>query len=338
MKCSRTRRGFTLVELLVVIAIIGILVALLLPAVQAAREAARRMSCGNNLKQLGLACHNYHDTYKKLPSGTLVKRNANGGIIPSVNQWGWGALILPFMEQSPLHDQLDVGNVAMEVGNQTAAYRDLMRQPIASYRCPSDVGPELNTLRDRFPYSAGNNTPALATTNYAGVNSAWANSNTGGRLQERGCFREEIARAFRDITDGTSNVLMIGERKWRMKTTTGRQYTIGAALVFGVRSGRNPGLKHDVYGSVRVKLNANNDAVRGTTRQGYSSEHPGTVQFVLADGSVRGISETIDWGNDADGNQRLANNATERGRNNRALISTLRRLCAIQDGEPVELD
>jgi hypothetical protein len=318
---------------LVVIAIIGVLVALLLPAVQAAREAARRMSCGNNLKQIGLACHTYHDTYKTLPSGTLTKRNPNGSVIRSVNQWAWGALILPYMEQEPLHHRLLVGTTPMEMGNQNAAYVRLMREPLGSYRCPSDVGPPINTLRDRFPYSAGRNKGQSATSNFAAINSAWSTSNTGGRSQEQGCFREDVSRKFRDILDGQSNTLMIGERKWRMLTNTHRSYTIGAALVFGTRSGRNPGLKHDVYGSARTKLNATNDRIRGNTRQGYSSMHPGSVQFVLADASVRSIADTIQWGNDANGNERIDNNRTERGRNNQPLISVLRRLFAIKDGQ-----
>src|SRR4026207_1557814 len=101
------RRAFTLVELLVVIAIIGILVALLLPAVQAAREAARRMQCGNNLKQIGLALHNYNDTYKVFPSGFMYHG------IPTQECWGWGALILPFVEQAPLHNQIQVSRGTM---------------------------------------------------------------------------------------------------------------------------------------------------------------------------------------------------------------------------------
>jgi prepilin-type N-terminal cleavage/methylation domain-containing protein len=101
MSSSRKRIGFTLVELLVVIAIIGILVALLLPAVQAAREAARRMSCGNNLKQIGLSCHNYHDTYKTFPPGNITPGNCCG--TPSAATWT--LFILPFLEQQPLHDR-----------------------------------------------------------------------------------------------------------------------------------------------------------------------------------------------------------------------------------------
>jgi prepilin-type N-terminal cleavage/methylation domain-containing protein len=106
MGSSKSRRGFTLVELLVVIAIIGILVALLLPAVQAAREAARRMSCGNNLKQLGLGLHNYHDTYKIFPPALLNSGRKDapfGGTQQTLNTTGW-ALMLPFIEQAPLHD------------------------------------------------------------------------------------------------------------------------------------------------------------------------------------------------------------------------------------------
>src|SRR5688572_27645245 len=104
----RLSRGFTLVELLVVIAIIGILVALLLPAVQAAREAARRMQCGNNLKQIGISIHNYHDTYKSFPSGWICPSVATGAMAVDQESWGWSSLILPFMEQQALHDQLGV--------------------------------------------------------------------------------------------------------------------------------------------------------------------------------------------------------------------------------------
>ena len=297
MKRCRHRTGFTLVELLVVIAIIGILVALLLPAVQAAREAARRMSCSNNLKQLALSSHNYHDTYKTLPPG-YVRKDPGGvpGASPTNrNFWGWQALILPFVEQAPLHGQLDVGNVDLEVGSATPAYRALMQEPIASYRCPSDTGPPLNTLRDRHPWSAGNNTPALATSNYVGSNSSYTLNRTGGRPIERGVFVEELGRAFRDITDGTSNVIAIGERRWTVQTDTGRLYTSGAAVIYGIRRRNARNHRADQLASARPQINLNNDANRSWSQSGFSSQHPGGAQFGLADGSVRFIAETIDF-------------------------------------------
>lgn len=153
MRATQRKQGFTLVELLVVIAIIGILVALLLPAVQAAREAARRMQCSNNLKQLGVALHNYHDTHKSMPPGFLPKRNANGAKTNNVNLWAWGALVLPFMEQQALHDKLNVGNNHLELISSTAGpgtLKEVMQQAIPSFRCPSDVGPPKNTNRQRL--------------------------------------------------------------------------------------------------------------------------------------------------------------------------------------------
>ncbi len=131
------RRAFTLIELLVVIAIIAILVALLLPAVQQAREAARRSSCKNNLKQLGLAIHNYHDTYRTMPPGVV------DDFTDSI--WGWGALILPFVEQGPVYDALRVGNIPLGVRMTPGNALDqlsVLQTPISTYRCPSDVGPE----------------------------------------------------------------------------------------------------------------------------------------------------------------------------------------------------
>src|SRR5688500_11330903 len=123
------RRAFTLVELLVVIAIIGILVALLLPAVQAARESARRMQCSNNLKQLGLAFHNYHDNYKQFPMAWFIT-----GTTPW-NSKAWGVSLLPFIEQQPLHDQYDSKRLANFGNNPT-----VIRTPIAVFICPSVPG------------------------------------------------------------------------------------------------------------------------------------------------------------------------------------------------------
>jgi len=151
------RDGFTLVELLVVIAIIGILIALLLPAVQAAREAARRSQCTNNLKQIGLALHNYHDATKALPTGGLSKY-VNGSL--SSTYWGWNTLIFPQMEQQSLHDALQVGQNSLWGTVSDATIRPHMQKPITVLQCPSDNPTELGEFRNI-------NGHALAVSNYA---------------------------------------------------------------------------------------------------------------------------------------------------------------------------
>jgi hypothetical protein len=314
------------VELLVVIAIIGILVALLLPAVQAAREAARRMQCGNNLKQIALASHNYHDTYKTLAPGWIRKpgfANANGG---DYNDWGWGALQLPFMEQTSLHQKLNVGNIHLQDAVNTAPLLALLQLPISSYRCPSDIGPETNSIRREFPYPGGRN--FLATSNYVGANSSYESAANGGRPVERGAFIEDAGRNFADLLDGTSNIVLFGERRWRLKTTTNRIYDSAAAVVFGVQRRNAVNHRGDVVGCGRMKINFNYDPNRGLSRRGFSSQHPGGAQFALGDGSVRFISETIQF--DAD-NTQFTTYATNAVRD-REVDTTWEQLLAIGDG------
>src|SRR5262249_3176606 len=153
------RKGFTLIELLVVIAIIGVLVALLLPAVQQAREAARRTQGKNNLKQNGLALHNYHDSFNLLPSG-WVGGHGGGLNIYGANGWGWASKILPQIDQSPLFNTL---NFNLPVADASQLVQRTARIP--DFRCPTDIGPDQWTITD----SSNVDLAPLATSNYAGV-------------------------------------------------------------------------------------------------------------------------------------------------------------------------
>ena len=233
----RSSRGFTLVELLVVIAIIGILVALLLPAVQAAREAARRMQCSNNCKQLGLAMHNYHDTYKALPMAwwlNVTPRPFNGK--------SWGTAILPFIEQQPLYDQYNHNVLAadqLSPGNVT-----VIQTPLAGFVCPSAPGGtnrayNFNAAPAGLPFTAQKLAPSdyCATTGVLGTfaNVAYSGSPGGGRggaMQVIGNV-PGIANATQngrldDITDGLSNTFLIGER-----TAEQIKIAVGSALPSG---------------------------------------------------------------------------------------------------------
>ena len=193
-------RGFTLVELLVVIAIIGILIALLLPAVQAAREAARRSQCTNNVKQLALAFHNYHDTFRAFPRFDYVPT-----VVTNPYQ-GYSALtmILPFTEQDAVYDGINF-NVAWTDGANTT----MRRTRITAFLCPSD--------REWGGADAGNNYVVSAGSHYQ----VWGNAST-----LNGPFKRDLETRMRDITDGTSNTIFIGEQLvWRQQQClrTGRR-------------------------------------------------------------------------------------------------------------------
>ncbi len=207
-RTCRGSSGFTLVELLVVIAIIGILVALLLPAIQAAREAARRTQCNNNLKQIGVALHNYHDTNKVFPAG-YINRNPTGD-----PDWGWAVFIMPFMELDPIYQQLDVGKTQLvQFYNATATAQqiELLQTPIKAYRCPSDVTKDLNNL-----CQFGALTPVpfnIATSNYvASAGGLTTPTAPSGATDSKGLFYGNSWRSMRDILDGTSSTLAAGER------------------------------------------------------------------------------------------------------------------------------
>jgi len=314
------RRGFTLIELLVVIAIIAVLIALLLPAVQSAREAARRAQCVNNLKQIALASHNYHDQIGTFPPGGI----SMGGSNPSNwwfngTWWGWLGLILPQMEQSPLYNSSNflIANIAP--ANSTS-YRTIVN----SYLCPTD---EFYKLVDNLQ---GLNVPDFegkytgAVTNYVGN---WGDMRTGnptwdqyagdpyrdgGRLSWgcnftlRGMFvdcSDGRGTSIASTTDGTSNTLFIGENSpdyngslmWANGDGTWSSTVIPINWRCSLKDGQV-----DTDG---VTCNLDTLNIIGaphcyrnqTYNYGFKSKHPGGVNMAMADGSVRFIKQTINF-------------------------------------------
>ncbi|MCG6156531.1 DUF1559 domain-containing protein [Rubinisphaera margarita] len=284
----KRRNAFTLIELLVVIAIIAILVALLLPAVQQAREAARRSSCKNNLKQIGLALHNYHDTHGVFP--ILFGRSGLTAPNSCPNQcglWGWGAMILPQLEQPAVYDQLKVGDVKLQDAVADATSLQTMQNGFAAYRCPSDIAPAVNSEREVPDSSgAGGGFQPVATSNYVASN----NSYDLERDNPNGLFvpGQLSAKSFRDMLDGTSNTIAIGERAWRLEQTD-----LKAAVVFGTMDDSEASSANGlVYISACGRYGINTTTT--SSDRGFSSQHQGGAQFLLADGAVRFISENID--------------------------------------------
>ena len=312
---SRKGRGFTLVELLVVIAIIGILIALLLPAVQAAREAARRSQCSNNLKQLALALHNYHDTHKSFPPGWVrcqVWDSVIGTAAPHVSRYGWPSAIMPFIEQSNIYDLLRP-NADLHLALQDPVRLAAMREPLSAWRCPSDVGDKLNTAQ---PLHDGNGEVNVAMSNYVGA------YHSGGIGPGNGSFDENSKVQMRDYLDGTSNTIIVGERAYKLGTIHPN-----AAVIWGTRgvARANVNRIHYLVFSGKGMINSTNESnstLNNSSGMGISSTHPGGVQVAFADGSVRFLSEIIDQKPDVD-------------RNVTVIDSVFERLIARADGMPV---
>jgi len=301
------RRGFTLVELLVVIAIIGVLVALLLPAVQAAREAARRSSCSNNLKQIGLGLHNYHDTHLRFPPGYM---NGPG----SQSQWGWGTFLLPFVEQDNLFEQLAPGNRTLHQLLNNAGDRDLAKSVVDSFICPSDPGGDLaHADRDLNGFQP-------SKSNYIGCGGFWdVHQANNGLLYEASSVR------FRDITDGTASTIAVGERDSRCYD--------GAWCGMRNPDGSGPRGADGCIGRVSMVINNPNDTFsNGNCAEGFSSQHPGGAQFTFADASVHFLSETINFNN---GGQ---NGETDNGGSLPNSIGTYQRLGIRNDGYVTDLE
>jgi prepilin-type N-terminal cleavage/methylation domain-containing protein/prepilin-type processing-associated H-X9-DG protein len=270
------RTGFTLIELLVVIAIIAILIALLLPAVQQAREAARRTECKNKVKQIGLAFHNHHDVHKRFPTGGDTGPTApNNADNDAPDRFTWAYHVLPYLEQSS----------AYKLGQTPGNVTTLERTPIPTYYCPSRRSVQVYKSNSKSDYVANNGT-----------------NNTNGAVSRT---RDNVDIGMRDITDGTSNTLLVGEgRLHKSFMNSGgccadneNPFTCGFADDAGRRVSSPP------------EPDPNTDPPADSTVDGdFGSSHPGGINVVLCDGSVRLISYTItptvfqNFGLRADGN------------------------------------
>jgi len=303
-------RGFTLIELLVVIAIIAILISLLLPAVQQAREAARRTQCKNNLKQIILAMHNYEGTHRTFPPGYIFRPDSSVDPAPTPGDFinglgfGWAVMILPELEQGNLFNLVDTTEPLFANVNQTAR-----EQELPMFLCPSDPFTESSFVQP--------NPTALPDEELAGSSyvANWGSVASTGDLaplptvtgmlltpdDANGVFYRNSKTRFRDITDGLTNTLAIGERTNGPFPNSGNlpagpgvvsvNYETawaGAVREYGVINDDNP---HMVLFDTEFPPNFPQGTIRG-----LASAHPGIGQFALCDGSARAINQYIDRG------------------------------------------
>ena len=325
MKRSSSSKGFTLVELLVVIAIIGILIGMLLPAVQQVREAARRTTCANNMRQIVLAMHNYESALGEFPPGIRNDTPADGsGIIQDAGWktlWAWGTFILPYVEQGNQYDLLNPkGRTPQQFKNaNTALFTTAMQTNIPTFRCPSD--PEnnfggLNSARkvnnistavSNYVGNAGHGHPVWRDMDVDGNGTIWAFEKNNGAFGGMG------PKQMRAFTDGTSNSILLGERVYHVgyqDPSLSDQGWFGVDPAAGnLYAARGLGFKWDVVnnepvGTVQLWRGLSdvtftgrhfiNDFNSWDMKRGASSQHPAGVNMGFADGSVQFIKESID--------------------------------------------
>jgi prepilin-type N-terminal cleavage/methylation domain-containing protein/prepilin-type processing-associated H-X9-DG protein len=306
----RLCHAFTLVELLVVIAIIGVLIAIMLPAVQAARETARRLQCANNLKQIGLALHNYHDSHAAFPAGYLSVNGPGGPADDKGPGWGWASAILPYMEQEGLHHQIRFDKDITDPLNATAR-----ATAISAFLCASDAGKPTFQVDSAGDSSSGNTTPVTGSdgrpvvvghSNYVGIfGNPEITPDPGYLLPDpdrdpthRGMFFRNSRVRIAEVMDGTSNTLFVGERSSNLAYAA---WT--GAVTGGQVSPKTPDLNN--YGpegapvlalghtgnAADVPPHTPNSPVNHV--DDFWSVHPMGVNFLFVDGSVHKISDSI---------------------------------------------
>ena len=315
MSSRKRKPGFTLIELLVVIAIIAVLIALLLPAVQQAREAARRSQCKNNLKQIGLALHNYLDVYQQFPQGVCQARNPGedgiiGQTMPRDQEpaWGWGSFILPHLDQAPLFNQLNLGYVSFYSLLQNNL--PLAQTVLPVFRCPTSVAPDINAQQSlttsAFLVNGSANVYG-ATSNYG---AAFGHGRTSGPFRvaapspnaalypvstdpytvvQDGGFGFDTNFNTSQITDGTSNTVAVGERAYLLNKV---QYNAGNWI--GCYKGNRDDCSRSLFVDLRAGVNGTLGGAAGE-EETLSSEHVGGAHVLFFDGTVHFLSQNIDF-------------------------------------------
>lgn len=254
-KAKQPERGFTLIELMVVLGVIGILVGLLMPAVQSARETARRVRCQSRLKQAALALHNYHDQHGVLPPGSLKI----GTAYRPFSGWGWCAMVLPQLDQGALYNVLD-----FETNNLVHPNGSAVQTPLPSLFCPSDSSPSTIFVQGEFGGAT-----RIAAGNILGVEPL---------------LQEVVSARFATVTDGLSNTFLLGEHQYEIDPDYGDEAT---SSWIGIATFETEWVTNSVPHFPIASFSRINSGI-------FSSGHPFGCNFALADGSVRFFSENMD--------------------------------------------
>ncbi len=302
------KRGFTLIELLVVIAIIGILIALLLPAIQAAREAARRATCINKLKQIGLAAHNFHDSYKRFPANQWASAGGGSG----THGWSWLTYLLPYMEEGTLFESMNIRNTVPATSQEARLARP------NAFVCPTYAGQEYVTMTGTQNLDGIANYKAMAATTQASL--AFYNPNASGTVPYANATRHPDGGLFpgrrlrmADFSDGLSNTVISAETVeeeqavWQIGATASvvgfpdtAQVTQTATYTFYHFTGFQTGQYEDESAVQNIQsymeVNGGRPWVPDDVafQLGPAARHPGVVNHLFGDGGVRSLSTAAD--------------------------------------------